>query len=249
MVNLDLAGSENIWVASSDGDLERVKKLIEAGVPPNIADDNSYTPMHAAASWGRQDVLRYLNSQGGNINITDEDGDTPLFSVEDLETAKLVIELGGDPLHANDEGLTADECLGEEYPEISNYLRGLIGKPLIEVSSADAETDQQQSEPSKTDPTQHMTTNLLGMVQEIMTEAETNGISSDSPELDRRLREAVTQTVDQSADFGRLIASRGVDVLQPSIGANTLEMVVEGEETAETASSSEEASTTKRQRI
>lgn len=44
--------------------------------------------------------------RGGNINITDEDGETPLFVVESVDMAKLVLELGGDPKHKNAEGLT-----------------------------------------------------------------------------------------------------------------------------------------------
>jgi uncharacterized protein len=37
---------ENIWVASSDGDLDRVKFLIEQeGVSVNSQDESGYSPM------------------------------------------------------------------------------------------------------------------------------------------------------------------------------------------------------------
>jgi len=64
------------------------------------------TPLHAAASWAHPDILRYLVQKGGNINTTDEDGETSLYVVETTEMAALVIELGGDPRWKNAEGVT-----------------------------------------------------------------------------------------------------------------------------------------------
>lgn len=51
-------------------------------------------------------MLRLLVKSGGDINITDDDGETPLFVVESVRDAQLVIELGGDPKHCNDEGVS-----------------------------------------------------------------------------------------------------------------------------------------------
>jgi len=57
------------------------------GFRPTSEDENGYTPIHAAASWGRVDLLRLLlervASTGAEAataaaNIGDEDGDTPL---------------------------------------------------------------------------------------------------------------------------------------------------------------------------
>ncbi len=94
---------------------------------PNAADENTYTPMfvtsslailaqrssdlctsnrHAAASYAHLPLLEYLISKGGNINITDEDGDTPLFVVESVETARWLVEHGAQADVKNGEGLT-----------------------------------------------------------------------------------------------------------------------------------------------
>ena len=35
----------NIWVAASDGDIERVKSLIVGGCSVNAQDSNGYSPM------------------------------------------------------------------------------------------------------------------------------------------------------------------------------------------------------------
>ncbi|KAG5362176.1 Ankyrin repeat-containing protein [Yarrowia sp. C11] len=121
----------NIWVAASDGQLEAVKNLIEnEGISPNAKDENGYTPVHAAASYGHLDLLRYLIDKGGDINVTDEDGDTALHTVEELEVAKkLVEEFKADFKAKNSEGQTPFEKLQEEdeFPELIHYLAGLQG--------------------------------------------------------------------------------------------------------------------------
>jgi hypothetical protein len=43
---------------------------------------------------------------GGNVNVTDEDGDTPLYTVENIETACFLVNNGADPTWQNNEGLT-----------------------------------------------------------------------------------------------------------------------------------------------
>lgn len=66
------------------------------------------TPIHAAASYNHIPLLRSLvRTHGGNANVTDLDGDTPLFVVETVETARcLVEELGADVNWRNESGLT-----------------------------------------------------------------------------------------------------------------------------------------------
>lgn len=51
-------------------------------------------------------MLRWLVAQGGDINTTDSDGETPLFVVETAEMARTVVELGGDVRLRNAEGMT-----------------------------------------------------------------------------------------------------------------------------------------------
>lgn len=61
---------------------------------------------HAAASYHHFELLTYLISVGGDINIPDSEGDTPLFTVEGLEAAKWLVEHGSDPNLQNEEGQT-----------------------------------------------------------------------------------------------------------------------------------------------
>ena len=36
---------DNIWIASSNGDIERVKELLQSGVSVNAQDEYGYSPM------------------------------------------------------------------------------------------------------------------------------------------------------------------------------------------------------------
>ncbi|ELU40785.1 Ank domain-containing protein [Rhizoctonia solani AG-1 IA] len=100
--------NKNIWLAAGDGDLERVKiNKLGIGVSPNAADDViGYTPMHAAASYGHIPILTYLISKGGDVNITDEEGDTPLYTAETVAVAQFLVEHGALVDVTNSEGVS-----------------------------------------------------------------------------------------------------------------------------------------------
>ncbi|KAF3939496.1 Espin [Dactylella cylindrospora] len=137
----------NIWIAASDGNTPKVLNYLSADPSAvNSKDENGYTPIHAAASYGHLDLLRKLvNEHGGDVNIRDDDGDTPLFTAETVEVARcLVEELGADWAHRNDSGLTAAETIEEDdqYPLVVAYLRSL----------SDRETSRRNTEPGSPPP-------------------------------------------------------------------------------------------------
>lgn len=100
---------------------------------PDLAskqDAHGYSLLHAAASYGHAALLRALvNDFHVDPNIKDEDGETALFSVEDVIMATVLIELGTDLTLRNDEGHTAAEKLADEdeQPAVAAYLREANG--------------------------------------------------------------------------------------------------------------------------
>lgn len=129
--------SANIWVAASDNDIASVARFLSNDpVSVNARDSNGYTPIHAAASYNHIALLKSLvGTHNGNPNITDHDGDTPLFFVETVETARcLVEELGADPSLKNNSGLTAADAIEEDgqFPLVVAYLREQLGEQCQE---------------------------------------------------------------------------------------------------------------------
>jgi len=43
---------------------------------------------------------------GGNVNVTDNDGDTPLYTVENVQTARFLVENGAIVARQNLEGVS-----------------------------------------------------------------------------------------------------------------------------------------------
>lgn len=121
----------NIWVAASDGKVDVVEQFLNNGFTANSKDPNGYTPVHAAAAYGHTDLLVLLvKKYGGDINVVDSDGDTPLHHCEDVATAKVIIEeLGGDFKAINHEGQTALNSFEEdgEFPDLISYMREKSG--------------------------------------------------------------------------------------------------------------------------
>ena len=124
--------SGNIWVAAADGRLDIVEKLISLGEnTANSRDPNGFTPIHAAASYGHINIIEYLINNGGDINIQDNDGDTPLHHCENLEIIKLLInKYNADYKIKNNEGLNVKEYFIDEgeFPDIIAFLQSLDGE-------------------------------------------------------------------------------------------------------------------------
>ncbi|CAM9600222.1 unnamed protein product [Heterosigma akashiwo] len=121
---------KNIWVAAGDGDLARVQELIGQGQSVDQHDENGYTPLHAAVSYGRMEVLAYLLSAGADVNTTDTDGDTPLHVCETVEVAQVLLQAGANPAARNAEGkVPAENAIDDENEDLANFLKSVSQQP------------------------------------------------------------------------------------------------------------------------
>lgn len=139
----------NIWVAVADENTEAVLHHLDSGAfTPNSKDPNGYTPLHAAASYGNIELLKLLVSRGGDINIQDAEGDTPLHYTEDMKTARFMVEeLKADYRIKNEEGHTAYEHIEEEdeFPELARYLKSLLHDLAEEAQQLDHQTQSENA--------------------------------------------------------------------------------------------------------
>lgn len=182
------SSQKNIWVAAGEGDLERVRHLIDVeGLSPTVSDQWTYTPLHAAASYGQVAILRYLithqSSPSDAVNITDEDGDTPLFTVEDVETARILVEeFGANARHENSAGDTpAANAEENERPEVAAYLRSVTGEaPMYATHGGTGSEDDEavSLNPALEGEIDQRTDALMERVQAILSRAQARGANS-----------------------------------------------------------------------
>lgn len=65
--------------ASSNGNLDIVKSLLEQGLDINVKDSNNETALILACIYGHFDIVKYLVEQEADINHSDIYGNTPLM--------------------------------------------------------------------------------------------------------------------------------------------------------------------------
>lgn len=98
----------------------------------SASDFSGYSLLHAAASYNQLALFRTLASPPYSVpvEITDDEGETPLFAAETLDAARCLVEEFGADVHVrNAEGVSAAEnaqaCIedGAEWALVADYLR------------------------------------------------------------------------------------------------------------------------------
>ena len=107
-------GCEPIHRAAYDGDLEKVKEIIERSPDQiNIQDSQGFTPLHLASGKGHFEIVEFLLNHGADIELEICTGDTPLVLAAryakdgQYETIKVLLEHGAKVNHKDENGRTA----------------------------------------------------------------------------------------------------------------------------------------------
>ncbi|VDO69886.1 unnamed protein product [Schistosoma curassoni] len=91
-----------IWGASTRGDIDRVRKLLDKHINVNIPDSYGYTALHYAARNNHIDICNVLLEAGADIFAkTRNDGATPAHRAAyagNLNILKLLVGKGGAPV-------------------------------------------------------------------------------------------------------------------------------------------------------
>jgi ankyrin repeat protein len=74
--------SAPLVTAAGQGNLDEVKTLLEKGISINQRSHRlfDWTPLNAAVSYDRTNVIHYLVENHADINLADRDGKTPLMN-------------------------------------------------------------------------------------------------------------------------------------------------------------------------
>lgn len=82
------------------GDVEGLKKLIQQGVPVDVADENGTTFIMLAVRMGNYDIVKVLAEEKVDVNAKDWLGDTAIGWAMDnnkLDMVKVLLKAGADP--------------------------------------------------------------------------------------------------------------------------------------------------------
>ncbi|MCJ1264964.1 hypothetical protein MMC22_004839 [Lobaria immixta] len=167
--------NQNLFILAADNNPHLLSILRSDHSLASSQDPHGYSVLHAAASYNHLDLLRTLiNEFHVDVNTKDEDGETPLFVVETVDAAQVLVdEVGADLKIKNDEGMTAEEKIQTdgEFPTIAAFLRESRLQGNSSNSRTDVMTSNQQSEGPFNDDARppplppHVTVNV-GMMDE-----------------------------------------------------------------------------------
>ena len=140
---------QTIHEASSGGDIDMVKQLLDAGADVNAKDDlTEMTPLFDAVSSGKKEVAALLIDKGADVNGKIAMGFTSLHNAAGsgrYEIVELLIEKGADVNEKNDFGITPldmaevsasrDEETELDYKKVDDLLRKHGGKTGEELEA------------------------------------------------------------------------------------------------------------------
>lgn len=119
----------NVYLLASDNHPSLLPLLRSQPTLASSQDEHGYSVLHAAISYNHLDLARTLVHEFHvDVDIIDEDGESPLFSTEAISAARLLVEeLGADRKLRNLEGQTAAEKIeaDEDFPDVAAYLKEL----------------------------------------------------------------------------------------------------------------------------
>lgn len=103
---------ESLFAACTSGDLDTIRRLLDAGIDPNLCDpDSGSTPLHAAAA--TRDglaVVQLLVARGAALDLQDDRGETPLSVAARLqgthEIVRALLAAGAAPDLPDDDART-----------------------------------------------------------------------------------------------------------------------------------------------
>ncbi|HLX94467.1 MAG TPA: ankyrin repeat domain-containing protein [Verrucomicrobiae bacterium] len=107
--NPGVDGQTALGLAATNGDVEIVAALLEAGADPNRPDGKQKPPLYRAASAGHTRVVEKLLQGGADPNAKDDVGYTAIIDAanwDDVEMLKLLLDAGADPKVETKYGVT-----------------------------------------------------------------------------------------------------------------------------------------------
>ena len=135
--------SVDIHQAAYDGDIQAVKQHLVDGADVNAKDDDGWTPLLDAATFGHKEIVELLITKGADVNAKTEEGETPLHTAvsnDHKEIIELLIKEGADV-----NAVAMDDVFSDQTPldAANKYNQGAVavllrkygGKTCVELEA------------------------------------------------------------------------------------------------------------------
>ncbi len=118
----------SLHVAALQGNLDAIRRHINAGSDLNEKDAYGSTPLIVAATFGKTEIARALIDAGSDMKIANNEGSTPLHIAAFLcraEIVKALLDRGADKNALNKAGRTALESVSRPFDDVKGIYDGL----------------------------------------------------------------------------------------------------------------------------
>lgn len=139
-------GSSALHFAARDGDMLKIRKLINLGASVNEQNMRGETPLHWACSSSDVATISFLLSKGAFVDIQDQDGNTPLHWAcedENIKIIKNLIAAGADVEAENYEfELPIEYAIMSGSKQTAKLLKNLSNEREEDILALPCEYDQ-----------------------------------------------------------------------------------------------------------
>ena len=122
----------DLWDALNAGDLERVRRSLEAGANADQLDDLGVSPLSMAAMRDDLALAGLLLESGAQVDVRNRDGSTPLLGAAFLgriDMLEFLLEQGAAPDAKNTAGDSASSSTRVPW-DVTEFIAGLLRIPL-----------------------------------------------------------------------------------------------------------------------